>query len=220
MEPRYKTFFYGHRLFSHSNAVLHSVLFLLRRAIFAVCLVYCGENGLAGIFFLQVSSLLMLMLLCERYWLDGLIVFQHVINELALYCMCVLLLLLTTDRYGGLRHHVEGSEHLQEVSTDIKSFSKDDFPIEEISKINKVSHVQIYGIGVCMIILLCNIMAFNIFIITIDAYQYLKLYWVRRNRIISYRRTRITSAKVTRITQEANANLAYMRQHYPKKQSD
>lgn len=210
IEPRYKTFFYGHRLFSNSNAILHSVLFLFRRAIYALCLVYCEENASFGIFFLMLSSLLMLALLWrDGYWFDDLIVLQHVMNEVTLYAMCIMLLLLTVDRYAGLRHpttkgYVElqsdgfyaHSEHRDHVFEQLYHGTELD-RVERAGAIYKVSHEQIYWTGVSMVVLLVINIIFNFSVIIFDAYKHLKLFWIRRNQIMAHRRTRISQHKVT-----------------------
>lgn len=143
------------------------------------------------------------------------------INEVTLYAMCIMLLLLTVDRYGGLRHIMQGgfytrAEPPPHAYEQIYNGTELD-RVERANAINEVSHEQIYGIGVSMVILLVVNIIFNFWVIIYDAYKHLKLFWIRRKRIIAHRNTRISQHKVTQITFEADEKLKQMLKNFPRR---
>ena len=86
---RSKTFFDGLKE-NRSSQVKHLAIYFIRRICFAICLVFYNRVPLYSILVLMTSSLAMLMLLFhDNQWEESLIRWQHIVNELTLYVICL-----------------------------------------------------------------------------------------------------------------------------------
>ena len=98
MHSAYKTLFYGlRRNQAHNVALVHLLLFVARRILYALVIVGMHEeNVFWGALLLMLSSLAMVAVLTvERQWEDMLIAVQHFFNEVLFYLLCVGLLLFS-----------------------------------------------------------------------------------------------------------------------------
>ena len=92
----YKTLFYGlKKNHPHNVAIVHPLLFLLRRIIYAIVIVLTTEeNALFGAIALLLTCLFMITLVVlEAQWQDTLINRQHFVNEVFFYIFCATLML-------------------------------------------------------------------------------------------------------------------------------
>ena len=81
---------------------------------------------------------------------------QHVVNEGMLYALCMLLYLVSVDRIA---------------------------PGLTFDTIKRLEPAFMENIGTWMIVLVCVCVAFNVYVIVLDAKKYLKLLLARRLRI-------------------------------------
>lgn len=95
VNPRYKTLFYGlKRNHPHSAAVVHPLLFMLRRLVYAAIAIFCLSVPIVGVFILSLTCVIMLgYVLVEQQWEDQLIARQHIVNEVALYFILLLVMM-------------------------------------------------------------------------------------------------------------------------------
>lgn len=91
----YKTLYYGLKKNHERNAaVVHPLMFMIRRIVFALVIVFMDEIMYWGVLVVMFSCLLMLAyVLHEQQWQDRIINRQHTFNEIITYILCVLLLL-------------------------------------------------------------------------------------------------------------------------------
>lgn len=84
---RYRTLFYGlKRNHPHSAAVMHPLMFLLRRILYSAIVIYFVSLPIVAVYVLIVACLIMLAyVIVEKQWEDSLISWQHIFNEVALY---------------------------------------------------------------------------------------------------------------------------------------
>ena len=80
-----------------SLAEVQVLIFLLRRFIFAICIVLAYDNVALGLSTLLASSMAMLSLLSQQWylWDDYWISVQHLVNELFLSILCLALIVLS-----------------------------------------------------------------------------------------------------------------------------
>ena len=68
-------------------------MFLTRRLIYALVIVFMDEYMLLGVYVIMVSSLIMLAYaLAEHQWNEMIINHQHIFDECVIYAICLLLL--------------------------------------------------------------------------------------------------------------------------------
>ena len=103
----YRTLFYGLKLNHERNvAVVHPLMFLLRRLVYAVVIVTLSETMFFGVLVVMLSCLVVLAYAVNEWqWQEGLINQQHIVDECCIYVCCVFLLLFsnfveTDTRYG------------------------------------------------------------------------------------------------------------------------
>ena len=86
---RYRTLFYGlKRNHPHSAALVHPLVFLLRRIVYSSIVLFMTQLPMLGAYLLALICLAMLaFIIVERQWEDSLISWQHVVNEVALYLL-------------------------------------------------------------------------------------------------------------------------------------
>ena len=85
--PRYKTLFYGLKKNHPQNvAVVYPTLFLVRRVIYVVCILFLTQLPYIAVVIMMLTCLAMLALVfTTSQWEDLIINQQHVINEVAFY---------------------------------------------------------------------------------------------------------------------------------------
>ena len=90
---RYKTLFDGLKRNHERNvAVVHPLLFLLRRIIFAFMVVFMSLTRITGLFIFTGCTLFMLGYAClEHQWTRKTLNMQHIMNETAMYIFCLFL---------------------------------------------------------------------------------------------------------------------------------
>mmetsp|Transcript_288 Transcript_288/g.395 ORF Transcript_288/g.395 Transcript_288/m.395 type:complete len:90 (+) Transcript_288:4484-4753(+) len=77
-------------------AIVHPLMFTLRRIIYALSIVLIPTVPLLGVWLMLVGTLVMLAYaLTEWQWRSKLINSQHVFNEVITYLVCIYLLLFT-----------------------------------------------------------------------------------------------------------------------------
>ena len=84
----YKTLFYGlKRNHEHNVAVLHPILFVMRRVIYSLVIIFMiGESVMFGALILILSTLFMLIFVAtERQWKEKFVNWQHIANEAIIY---------------------------------------------------------------------------------------------------------------------------------------
>ena len=94
-EPaRYKTLYYGlKRNHPRNVAVVHPLMFMARRIIFALMIVYMDKVEIWNVLLFMACTLIMLAYtLSEHQWKSYVINYQHIFNECTLYIVSVLLL--------------------------------------------------------------------------------------------------------------------------------
>ena len=92
---RIKTLYYGLRLNHPRNvALLHPVMFTIRRLVYALSIVTLSNYPLFGVWLMMIGTCIMLAFaLTEMPWRDPLVNNQHIFNELMTYFVCIILLL-------------------------------------------------------------------------------------------------------------------------------
>ena len=95
--PRYKTLYYGLKMNHPRNvAAVHPLMFLLRRVVFAIAIVFMDQMPVWGILIFMSMTLIMLgYVLSEHQWKDRVINNQHIFNECILYILSVMMLLFS-----------------------------------------------------------------------------------------------------------------------------
>ena len=85
--PRYKTLFYGLKKNHPQNvAVLYPTLFLMRRVIYVVVILFLTQIPFMAVIIMMLTCLAMLALVFNSaQWEDSIINQQHVVNEIAFY---------------------------------------------------------------------------------------------------------------------------------------
>ena len=77
-------------------AIVHPVMFTLRRIVYALSIVLIASVPLLGVWIMLFGTVIMLAYaLSEWQWSDKLINIQHIFNETVTYLVCVYLLLFT-----------------------------------------------------------------------------------------------------------------------------
>ena len=72
-------------------------MFLIRRIIYAVVIVFMAEQMVWGVVIVMISCLIMLAYaLSEWQWKDQLINYQHIGDEIFIYIICLILLLFSS----------------------------------------------------------------------------------------------------------------------------
>ena len=91
---QYKTLFFGLKHNHERNvAVIHPLMFLMRRIIYALVIVFMDDVMYYGVFIVMMSCLAMLAFaLTEKQWNEPIINYQHIFNECTIYIICLLLL--------------------------------------------------------------------------------------------------------------------------------
>ena len=84
---RYRTLFYGlKRNHPHSAAVVHPLIFLIRRIVYSAIVLFMIKLSMIGAYILALICLGMIaFIIVEKQWEDSLIAWQHVVNEVGLY---------------------------------------------------------------------------------------------------------------------------------------
>ncbi len=106
-EPeRYKTLYYGlKRNHPRNVAVMHPLMFMMRRIIYALTIVFMDEIPIWGVFIFMGYTLLMLgYVLSEHQWKDRVINSQHIFNECILYVLSVMMLLFSSYVEPSMRY--------------------------------------------------------------------------------------------------------------------
>jgi len=95
VSQRYRTLFYGLRANeARASAVVHPLMFLTRRVIYAVVIVCMDEIPVWGVFIVMACCLSMLAYaLTEWQWNEKIINYQHLFDEMTIYVLCIFLLL-------------------------------------------------------------------------------------------------------------------------------
>lgn len=95
---RYKTLYYGLKLNHPRNAaVVHPLMYMLRRIIFAFIIVYMDQVKFWNVILFMNCTLVMLAYgLAEHQWKSQVINYQHIFNESTLYTATVFLLLFSS----------------------------------------------------------------------------------------------------------------------------
>lgn len=106
----HKTLYYGLKMNHERNvAVMHPLMFLLRRVIYALVIVFMDEIMVWGVFIVMACCLCMLAYaLTEWQWKEKVINLQHIVNEVTIYILCVLLLLYSNYIQEGRMRHLLG----------------------------------------------------------------------------------------------------------------
>ena len=94
---RYKTIYYGLKRNSpHNVALIHPLMFMMRRILFAVCIVFLDEvEVLSSVIFMYMTLTMLAYVLTEQQWQYGVINNQHIFNEIVLYILSLLMLCFT-----------------------------------------------------------------------------------------------------------------------------
>ena len=90
----YRTLFYGLRRNHERNvAIVHPLMFLLRRIIYALVIVFMDEIMYYCVFIVMLSCLTMLTYACTEWqWKERIINAQHIFDECTIYVICLMLL--------------------------------------------------------------------------------------------------------------------------------
>ena len=88
---RYRTLFYGLKHnHPHSAAVVHPLIFLLRRIVYSAIVLFMIKLPMIGAYLLAMVCVGMLAyIIVEKQWEDSIISWQHLINEIALYLVLI-----------------------------------------------------------------------------------------------------------------------------------
>ena len=91
---QYRTLFFGLKHNHERNvAIIHPLMFLLRRIIYALVIVFMDEVMYYGVFVVMLSCLTMLAFACTEWqWKERIINYQHIFDECTIYVICLLLL--------------------------------------------------------------------------------------------------------------------------------
>lgn len=102
---RHKTLYYGLKLNHARNvAIVHPVMFTLRRIIYALCIVLIATLPLLGVWIMLVGTLVMLAYaVTEWQWKARIINHQHIFNEITTYIVCIHLLMFTNYNTAQVR---------------------------------------------------------------------------------------------------------------------
>lgn len=101
----YKTLFSGLKLGHPENvAVVHPLVFLLRRGFYSVGIIYLGRYGVMTLSVMQIICLFQICYSLEyRQWRSSLLNFQHLANEVFLYCILLLELCISAHEEMGFK---------------------------------------------------------------------------------------------------------------------
>lgn len=102
---RYKTLYYGLKINHARNvAIVHPLMFTLRRVIYAFSIVLIATLPLLGVWVMLAGTLVMLAyVLTEWQWKARIINLQHVFNEITTYLVCIYLLMFTNFVNASMR---------------------------------------------------------------------------------------------------------------------
>ena len=90
-----------------SVAVVHPLMFLLRRVIYALTIIFFIQNLLFGVLITQAICMAMLAYaLYENQWNESVINWQHIGNEIVIYTLCVILMLFNGTVDAQIRYHL------------------------------------------------------------------------------------------------------------------
>ena len=109
MKPvRFKTLYYGLKLNHPRNvALVHPVMFSIRRIIYALSIVLLAQYALFGVWILLVGTLFMLAFaITEWPWNDVVINLQHIFNEVVTYFVCIFLLCFNSYLDAQMRYNL------------------------------------------------------------------------------------------------------------------
>ena len=97
LNPSYETLFLGLRKnHPHNVAVVHPLLFLVRRVMYALIIVFMVDEPFFGSVLLLLSCFMMLCFtVTEAQWEDSAMNSLHIANECSFYGVCLFLLLFT-----------------------------------------------------------------------------------------------------------------------------
>lgn len=88
---------------------MHPLMFMLRRVIYALVIVFMDKIMIFGVFIVMGCCLIMLAYaLTEWQWKDRVINLQHVVNEGIIYTLCVVLLLYSNYVEEAQMRHLLG----------------------------------------------------------------------------------------------------------------
>ena len=92
---RYKTIYLGLKLnHAHNVAIVHPLMFAIRRIIYALSIVLLPTASFSGIWIMLIGTLVMLgYATTEWQWNSRLITSQHIFNEITTYIVCLYLLM-------------------------------------------------------------------------------------------------------------------------------
>ena len=95
VSDRYKTLFYGlKRNHPHSATVVHPLVFLIRRLVYACIVLFCLSVPIIGAYLLSWICVAMIgYIIIEQQWEDSLIARQHIVNEIALYLILTIVII-------------------------------------------------------------------------------------------------------------------------------
>ena len=101
---RYRTLFYGlKRNHPHSAAVVHPLIFLIRRIVYSAIVLFMIKLSMVGAYILALICLGMIaFIIVEKQWEDSLIAWQHVVNEVGLYLILLAVLACALPLSGVL----------------------------------------------------------------------------------------------------------------------
>lgn len=102
----FKTLHYGlKRNHERHVAVVHPLMFLLRRVVYALVIIFMDDIMVWGVFIVMANCMLMLAYaLSENPWQDSLINYQHVLDESTIYVLCLLMLTFSNYVDGETRY--------------------------------------------------------------------------------------------------------------------
>lgn len=104
----YKTIHFGLKLNHERNvAVMHPLMFLLRRIAYATTIVFMAQHAVLGVLTVMLCTLVMLAYsLCEHQWRESLINNQHIVDEITIYILCIFALLFNNYLDSVMRYEV------------------------------------------------------------------------------------------------------------------
>lgn len=108
LSQKYATLHFGLKLNHERNvAVVHPLMFLLRRIIYAITIIFLAQETVFGVLVVMASCLIMLAYaLTEWQWKEPLINCQHIGDEITIYIICLMLLLFSGFVESAMRNIV------------------------------------------------------------------------------------------------------------------
>ena len=104
----YKTIHFGLKLNHERNvAIVHPLMFLLRRVAYATTIIFMAQHAVLGVISVMLCTLFMLAYsLSEHQWREPLINNQHIVDEIAIYILCVFALLFNNYLDPDMRYEL------------------------------------------------------------------------------------------------------------------